>query len=75
MARTGRPKAELSLSDGEQVALDEWVRQRPGGSAVRIILACAKGASNKDVAARLGSTLHAVGRWRARFVQPDYRSG
>ena len=34
----------------------------------RIILACAEGASNKDVAARLGSTPHAVGRWRARFI-------
>ncbi|MFE4824345.1 helix-turn-helix domain-containing protein [Streptomyces sp. NPDC056704] len=32
-------------------------------------LACAEGASNKDVAAQLGSTPHAVGRWRARFVQ------
>jgi len=35
----------------------------------RIILACAEGASNKDVAAQLGSTPHAVGRWRARFVR------
>lgn len=35
----------------------------------RIVLACAEGASNKDVAARLDSTPHAVGRWRARFVE------
>lgn len=35
----------------------------------RIILACAEGASNKDVAAQLGSTPQAVGRWRSRFVQ------
>jgi len=35
----------------------------------RIILACAAGVSNKDVAARLGATPHAVGRWRARFVE------
>ncbi|WP_370269155.1 helix-turn-helix domain-containing protein [Streptomyces sp. V4I8] len=35
----------------------------------RIILACATGASNKDVAAQLGSTPHAVGRWRLRFVE------
>ncbi|MFF3489006.1 helix-turn-helix domain-containing protein [Streptomyces sp. NPDC002701] len=35
----------------------------------RIILACASGASNKDVAAQLGSTPHAVGRWRKRFVE------
>lgn len=32
-------------------------------------LAWAEGASNKDVAAQLGSTPHAVGRGRARFVQ------
>lgn len=35
----------------------------------RIILACAEGSSNKDVAAQLGSTPQAVGRWRSRFVQ------
>ncbi|WP_268245889.1 helix-turn-helix domain-containing protein [Streptomyces chryseus] len=34
-----------------------------------MILACAEGVSNKDVAAQLGSTPQAVGRWRARFVQ------
>ncbi|MFD6466601.1 helix-turn-helix domain-containing protein [Streptomyces goshikiensis] len=35
----------------------------------RIILASAEGAANKDVAALVGSTPQAVGRWRARFVQ------
>ncbi|MFI9726259.1 IS630 family transposase [Streptomyces sp. NPDC052092] len=35
----------------------------------RIIPACATGASSKDVAAQLGSTPHAVGRWRKRFVE------
>ncbi len=72
MARTGRPKAELILSDEERSALEGWVRRRSTSQAwalrCRIILACAEGASNKDVAARLGSTAHAVGRWRARFV-------
>ncbi|MET8508732.1 IS630 family transposase [Streptomyces sp. NPDC004787] len=73
MARTGRPKAELILSDEERAALEGWVRRRSTPQAwalrCRIILACAEGASNKDVAARLGSTPHAVGRWRARFVE------
>ncbi|WP_326782853.1 IS630 family transposase [Streptomyces sp. NBC_00151] len=73
MARTGRPKAELTLSDAERAALEEWVRRRSTPQAwalrCRIVLACATGASNKDVAERLGSTPHAVGRWRARFVQ------
>ncbi|MFE6848964.1 transposase [Streptomyces sp. NPDC057686] len=71
MARTGRPKADLTLSDEERAALEGWVRRRSTPQAwvlrCRIILACAEGASNKDVAARLGSTSHAVGRWRARF--------
>ncbi|MER5804092.1 MULTISPECIES: IS630 family transposase [Streptomyces] len=69
----GRPKAELTLSDKERAALEGWVRGRSTPQAwalrCRIILACAEGASNKDVAAQLGSTPHAVGRWRARFVQ------
>ncbi|MEU2780157.1 IS630 family transposase [Streptomyces sp. NPDC007162] len=73
MARTGRPKAELTLSDEERAALEGWVRRHSTPQAwalrCRIILACAEGASNKDVAAELGSTPHAVGRWRARFVQ------
>ncbi|WP_329373239.1 IS630 family transposase [Streptomyces sp. NBC_01483] len=69
----GRPKAELRLSDEERAVLEGWVRGRSTPQAwalrCRIILACAEGASNKDVAAQLGSTPHAVGRWRARFVQ------
>ncbi|MFI5635771.1 IS630 family transposase [Streptomyces sp. NPDC051664] len=73
MARMGRPKAELTLSDEERAALEGWVRRRSTPQAwalrCRIILACAEGASNKDVAAQLGSTPQAVGRWRSRFVQ------
>jgi transposase len=73
VARTGRPKAELTLSGEERAALEGWVRRRSTPQAwalrCRIILACADGASNKDVAAELGSTPQAVGRWRARFVQ------
>ncbi|MFF1901796.1 IS630 family transposase [Streptomyces sp. NPDC058206] len=69
----GRPKADLTLSDEERAALEGWVRRRstPQACALRcrIILACAEGASNKDVAAQLGSTPQAVGRWRSRFVQ------
>ena len=61
------------LTDEERSALEAWVRRRSTPQAwalrCRIILACAAGASNKDVAAELGATPHAVGRWRARFVQ------
>ncbi|MGY5035967.1 IS630 family transposase [Streptomyces sp. 900116325] len=69
----GRPKVELTLSDEERAALEGWVRRRSTPQAwalrCRIILACAERASNKDVAAQLGSTPQAVGRWRSRFVQ------
>ncbi|MCY0932377.1 helix-turn-helix domain-containing protein [Streptomyces sp. H27-H1] len=71
--RNARPKAELALSEEERAALEGWVRRSSTPQAwalrCRIILACAEGASNKDVAARLGSTPQAVGRWRARFVE------
>jgi len=73
MAVMGRPKAVLVLSEDERVALEGWVRagSTPQAWALRcrVILACAEGLSNKDVAARLGSTPHAVGRWRSRFVE------
>ncbi|GGP89670.1 IS630 family transposase [Streptomyces melanogenes] len=73
MAGLGRPKAELTLSDEERDALEGWVRRRSTPQAwalrCRIILLCAEGVSDKDVAVQLGSTAHAVGRWRARFVQ------
>ncbi|MFI9721752.1 helix-turn-helix domain-containing protein, partial [Streptomyces sp. NPDC052396] len=69
----GRPLAELTLSNEERAALERWVRRRSTPQAwalrCRIILECSTGASNKDVAFRLSSTPHAVGRWRARFVE------
>ena len=34
----------------------------------RIVLACAEGASNVEVATRLGVSLPTVGKWRSRFV-------
>ncbi|MCZ4124201.1 helix-turn-helix domain-containing protein [Streptomyces sp. H39-S7] len=36
---------------------------------VRTVLACAKDASNKRVAAELGTSAPTVGRWRRRFVE------
>lgn len=73
MARTGRPKAELMLTDEERAALEGWVRRPSTPQAwalrCRIILACASGMSNKDVGARVGMTGQSVGRWRARFLK------
>jgi transposase len=73
VARTGRPKAELVLTDIERETLTRWARRRTSSPALalrcRIVPQCATGASNKDVAARLGVGAHTVSRWRDRFVR------
>jgi len=72
MAGVGRPKAELVVSDSERATLGQWVRRRKSAQALalraRIVLQCAEGRSNQDVASRLRVTGQMVGKWRARFV-------
>jgi transposase len=72
MAERGRPKAELVLSDVERETLTRWSRRAKSSQALalrcRIVLACADGRSNKEVAAELGVWPQTVGQWRARFV-------
>jgi len=69
VARTGRPKAELVLTDDERETLSRWARRRTSSQALalrcRIVLECATGAMNRDVAALLGVEEHTVGKWRA----------
>ena len=71
--RMGRPKAELVLSDFEKEELKRITRRQRVGAAValraRIVLACARGLDNTDVAEELDVTPHTVGRWRRRFVE------
>ena len=73
MARTGRPKAELLLTDDEREQLVRWSGRRKSSQALalrcRIVLACADGADNKTVAAQLGCAQVTVGKWRSRFVE------
>jgi putative transposase len=68
----GRPKAELVLRENERMQLQSLARSRslPAGLVRRasIVLACAEGAPNSAVAARLGITNATVGKWRQRFV-------
>jgi transposase len=71
MAGRGRPKAALVLSGEERQRLVLWSRRRKSAQALRcrIVLACAEGLSNSEVAARLGVSRPMVGKWRSRFVE------
>jgi transposase len=71
--RTGRPKAALTLSNEQREELERWVRRRTTAQALalraRVVLACADGGNNIEIASRLGMNRGTVGRWRSRFIQ------
>ena len=73
MPRSGRPKTLLEVTDDERDQLIRWARRAKSAQALalrsRIVLACADGLNNKEVAARLGCAAATVGKWRARFVE------
>lgn len=72
MAGRGRPKVELVLTDEERETLQRWARRPKSAQALalrcRIVLACAEGRTNQQVAAAEGVHQATVGKWRARFV-------
>jgi transposase len=72
VARTGRPKAELTLTDAERSELTRAVRAASSSQAYamrcRIILASADGATNTQIAEDLGISMPTVGKWRGRFL-------
>jgi len=69
----GRPKARLVVAPTERARLEEWTRRRTTAQALalraRIVLACAQGKDNVDVAEQLGVTHQTVGKWRRRFIE------
>jgi len=71
MGQGGRPRREVVLSDGERETLERWERRRSSAQALalrcRIVLACAAGGNDIEVAARLGLNRNTVGKWRNRF--------
>lgn len=71
-ARPGRPKAGLELTDAERDQLTRWARRAKSAQALalraKIVLACAAGRNNKQVAAELRVREQTVARWRGRFT-------
>ncbi len=71
--RTGRPKAELVLSDDERVQLQSFARSRSLPAALcnraRLVLASAQGEASNAIAQRLKMTKQTVGKWRSRFIE------
>jgi transposase len=71
--RTGRPKPPLDLTTEEREELVRLVRRPKTAQALAqraaMILACARGKSNTEVAAMFGVQPQTVGTWRSRFVQ------
>ena len=63
----------LELSDEERAELKALATRRKTAQALalraRIVLACAEGGQNTEVAARLGLDRATVGKWRRRFVE------
>jgi transposase len=72
MARLGRPTVGIVLSDVERETLERWVRRHSSSQALaqrsRIVLACAGGLDNKEVATAVGVHPATVSKWRHRFA-------
>ena len=70
--KRGRPKAELVLTEEEIHTLERWALRPTCAQALalrcRVVLACARGGANKNIARKLKVTPHTVGKWRARFI-------
>ena len=67
------PLPPLELSESEREILTSWTRRPTTAQAyaqrARIVLECATGRSNLEVAGRLDVSRITVGRWRSRFLK------
>ena len=72
-AMGGRPKAQIVLSEMEREQLEAWTRRRKTAQALamrsQVVLTCADGWDNKEVASRLRVTPQTVSKWRNRFAE------
>jgi transposase len=68
---SGRICDPLHVSAEERQKLESWVRRPKTAQRLawraRIVLSCAEGKKNQDVAQQLGLDVHTIGKWRERF--------
>ncbi len=73
MAKTGRPKAELVVSEIERTELVRLTKRsrvnRDLAFRAKLVLACAEEPSNTVVAQQYRTTNQTVGKWRRRFIE------
>jgi transposase len=73
MSSRGPKPVEITLRKGERSQLERWARRRKTAQALalrsRIVLLCAAGQNNTQVAGRLGVSVPTVRKWRGRFVR------
>ena len=69
----GRRLPALELDDAERAELKALASRRKTGQALalraRIVLTCAQGGENREIAARLAIDKDTVGKWRRRFIE------
>jgi transposase len=69
----GRPLAPIQVSHADREVLERWSRRPKTAQALaqraRIVLCCAEGKPNGEVASELGITRQTVGKWRGRFLE------
>jgi transposase len=69
----GRPLAALQVPETDREVLERWIRRPKTAQALalraRIVLRCAGGHSNGDVADHFGVTRQTVGKWRSRYLR------
>lgn len=77
MSTRGRPTVVIELGDTERETLERWVGRHSSAQALalrsRIVLACAKGSTDRAVAAAEGVHPTTVSKWRHRFAPSGWR--
>ena len=73
MARTGRPSVAVVLDSEEREVLERYVRRRKTAARLalraRIVLRCADGWTNQEIASKLNVTPGTASKWRGRFAR------